>query len=362
VIPLSTIEVTEEMKAAAINAMENEFFVLGESVFKFEEEFARYIGTKYAISVSSGTNALHLSLLALGLKEKEKVITSTNSFVASANSILHAGGIPELVDIDDETGNINPKNIRKDVEGMEDVAGIIPVHLFGNPCQIKEIVDYTKEKNLFVIEDAAQAHGAEFYGKKVGSFGNVGCFSFFSTKNMTVCGDGGMITTNDEEVAETLGSLRDCGRKSKYEHISIGFTCRLNTINAAIGRVQLKHLDEFNNERRRLAAVYRSKLPKELLLKETENGKSVYHIFAIKTERRDELAEFLKKEGIQTGVHYSLPIHLQPIYKKLFGYTEGTYPIAERFAKHILSLPMFPSLGEENVKFICEKINSFLNS
>jgi len=358
-ISLSDVEVTEEMKSAAINAMENEFFVLGESVFKFEEEFAKYIGTRYAISVSSGTNALHLSLLALGLKEKQKVITSTNSFVASANSILHAGGIPKLVDIDDETGNIDPKNIKKSAAG---VTGIIPVHLFGNPCEIKEIVDYAKEKNLFVIEDAAQAHGAEFSGKKVGSFGNVGCFSFFSTKNMTVCGDGGMITTNDEEVAETLRCLRDCGRKSKYEHIRIGFTSRLNTINAAIGRVQLKHLDEFNNERRRLAAIYKNKLPKEMLLKETEGGKSVYHIFAIKTERRDELAEFLKREGIQTGVHYSLPIHLQPIYKKLFGYKEGTCPVAEGFTKHIMSLPMFPSLGEENVKIVCEKINSFLNS
>jgi dTDP-4-amino-4,6-dideoxygalactose transaminase len=177
-----------------------------------------------------------------------------------------------------------------------------------------------------------------------------------------VGGDGGMITTDSDELAEMLRSLRDCGRKSKYEHIHIGFTSRLNTINAAIGRSQLKHLDSWNEQRRSLAKEYAKHLSGEMLLKETDSGKAVYHLFVIKAASRDELAEYLKKEGIQTGVHYPIPIHLQPIYRKMFGFKEGMFPVAEEFAKHALSLPMYPSLGRENVRTVCEKINSFLGS
>src|SRR3989344_134523 len=354
-IPIFKPELTEEMKAAAVQAMDNEFFVMGESVRKFEEEFAKYIGVKHAVSTSSGTSALQIALLALGLEKDGKVLTPANSFIASSNSILHAGGTPELVDIKPETGNIDTTRIRKD-----GISGFLPVHLYGNPCKIKEIVDFAQEKNLFVVEDASQAHGAEFLGKKIGSFGDAGCFSFYTTKNMTVVGDGGMITTNNDEVVENARSLRDCGRgKSHYEHIHIVFTSRLNTINAAIGRVQLKYLDRWNEQRRRLASVYRKNLPEEMQLK--ENGKAVYHLFAIKHDRRDKLAESLKQEGIQTMIHYPIPIHLQPIYKKLFGFKEGMLPVTEKFSQEVLSLPMYPSLGEENVKLICEKINSFLN-
>jgi len=350
-IPLAKPIFTDEMKEAAIHALQNEWFVLGESVNKFEEEFAKYCGTKYAISVNSGTAALYLSLIALGIKNNEKVVTSPNSFIASANSIIYAGGKPEFADIETDTGNIDPNKINPD-----GIRGIMPVHIYGQPCDMERIMEIAEENNLIVVEDACQAHGAEYKGKKVGSIGDVGCFSFYSSKNMTVCGDGGMIIADNEEVAKKVKSLRDCGRKSKYEHSMLGFTCRLNTVNAAIGRVQLKHLDEWNLKRHKAAEIYRQLIPKELLLSGKGDTVSVFHMFVIKTENRDKLIEFLNSNGIGTGIHYLIPIHLQPIYKELFGYKKNDFPDAERFSEQVLSLPMFPEINKDEIKFICEKI------
>lgn len=349
-ILLSKPVFTEEMKDAAIDALQNEFFVMGERVYKFEDEFARYIGTKYAVSVNSGTFALASSLIALGIEKGEKILTTPMSFIATANAIIHAGGIPVFSDIESDTGNIDPTLIKNNIKGIK---GIIPVHLYGNPCDMDKMKEF-KERGLFVIEDACQAHGAEYKGKKAGSIGDAGCFSFYSVKNMTVGGDGGIVTTNNEEVAQKIKILRDCGRISKYEHDMIGYTARLNTVNAAIGRVQLKHLDEWNDKRRFAAGIYQQNLPDELLLR--ENGNSVYHIFAIRSERRDEIIRYLKENGIETGVHYPIPIHLQPIYKKLFGYKEGNYPVSEQFSSEVVSLPMFPEITKDEAKFVCEKI------
>jgi perosamine synthetase len=349
-VSLSKPLFTEEMKEAAIDALENEFFVMGEGVYKFEEEFARYIGTKYAIAVNSGTFALASSLIARKVEKNDKILTTPMSFIATANSVIHAGGIPIFLDIEEDTGNINPNRI-EDIP--KDIKGIIPVHLYGNPCDIDKIMEF-KEEGLFVIEDACQAHGAVYEGRKVGSIGDVGCFSFYSVKNMTVCGDGGMATTNNEEIAEKIRILRDCGRISKYEHAMIGYTARLNTVNAAIGRVQLKHLDEWNEKRRFVARVYQKNLPNEVLLR--ENGISVYHIFAIRSKKRDEIIQHLNENGIGTGVHYPIPIHLQPIYKKLFGYKEWSFPISEQFSREVVSLPMFPEITKDEVKFVCENV------
>ena len=349
-IPLSKPVFNEEMKEAVVNSLQNEFFVLGEGVFKFEEEFARYIGTKYAISVSSGTFALASSLIAVGVGKSNKILTTPMSFIATANSIIHAGGIPVFSDTEKDTGNIDA-NLIEDIP--KDINGIIPVHLYGNPCNMEKIMEF-EEEGLFVIEDACQAHGAVYNGRKVGSIGAVGCFSFYSVKNMTVGGDGGSVTTNNEEIAEKIKILRDCGRISKYEHSMIGYTARLNTVNAAIGRVQLKHLDEWNEKRKYAARIYRKNLPEKLLLR--ENGNSVYHIFAIRSDRRDEIIQHLKENGIEAGIHYPIPIHLQPIYKKLFGYKEGDYPRSERFSMEVVSLPMFPEITKDEVKFVCKKI------
>lgn len=353
-IPLVKQEFTQEMKEAAIYALENERFVLGESVFKFEEKFARYCSTKYAVAVSSGTAALHLSLIALELKKNEKVVTTPMSFTATANAIIHVGGIPVFADIEEDTGNIDAKNII-----TNGVKGIMPVHLYGQPCEMDRLIEL-KEEGVFIVEDACQAHGAEYRKKKVGSMGDAGCFSFYPSKNMTVGGDGGMVTTDNEKIAEKIKKLRDCGRKSKYEHDSIGFTYRLNTVNAAIGLVQLKYLDVWNEKRRKMAKLYRKLLPKEILLSEKKHVRHVYHVFVIKVREREKLAEHLKLKGIETGIHYPIPIHLQPIYKKLFGYKEGSFPIAEKFGKEVLSLPIYPQLLADGVKFICEKIMEFL--
>ncbi|MEM5807825.1 MAG: DegT/DnrJ/EryC1/StrS family aminotransferase [Candidatus Aenigmatarchaeota archaeon] len=348
-IPLSKPVFNKEMEEAAIHALRNEKFVLGESVFKFEEEFAKYCGSKYGIAVSSGTAALKLSLQAINVNG-ERVLTTPNSFITTSNSILYAGGIPVFSDIEPNTGNINLKNV--EVRGVK---AIIPVHLYGQPVDM-DIVLEKAGNNAVIIEDACQAHGAEYKNKKVGSIGLIGCFSFYPSKNMTVCGDGGMVVTNDEEIAETIRSLRDCGRKSKYEHDKLSYTYRMNTVNAAIGRVQLRSLDKWNEKRRRAAKLYRKLLPKHIQLEERKNRKHVYHMFVIKDGKRDEIIKHLAKNNIQTGVHYPLPIHLQPIYKERFGFKEGMFPIAESFCKEVVSLPLFPEIKKDEIKFVCEKV------
>jgi perosamine synthetase len=253
-IPLAKPVFNEEMRRAAIEALSNERFVLGESVYRFEEEFARYCGADFAVSTSSGTNALHIALLALGIKQGQQVITAPASFVATSNAILHAQGVPVFADIELKTYTIDPEQIKKAVGAK--TKGIIPVHLYGYPADMDSIGEVAEKNELFVVEDACQAHGASYKGRKTGSLNDVACFSFYPSKNMTVAGDGGMLVTDDKEVAEEAAKLRDCGRKSKYVHDSVGYTSRLNTVNAAIGRVQLRHLDEWNEKRRRNAETY----------------------------------------------------------------------------------------------------------
>ncbi len=354
-IPLTKPEINEEMKNAAMSAMENEHFVLGESVFKFEEEFASYIGTKYAVAVNSGTSALMLALRALGIKENDKVIVPTNSFIATANSVLMNNARPVFADINAKDGGIDISSVKN----TENAKGIVPVHIYGNPCDMDELSDFAQKKGLFIVEDACQAHGAEFNGKKAGSLSDAGCFSFYSTKNMTVCGDGGMITTNNEDLKNMLVTLRNCGRVSQYEHCILGYTMRLNTINAAIGRVQLKYLDEWNEKRRKTAKIYLKNLPEDMTLAENKKGKSAYHLFVIKSEHRDALADHLKKNGILTGVHYPIPMHQQPLYKSMS--YNVPLPRSEEFSKKILSIPMYPSIKKDDVLFVCEKINEFNN-
>ncbi|PIV69155.1 MAG: hypothetical protein COS08_05290 [Euryarchaeota archaeon CG01_land_8_20_14_3_00_38_12] len=347
----------KDMEKAAINALRNEFFVLGESVFKFEEEFAKYCNTDYAVAVSSGTAALHLSLIALGIKNGDKILTTPMSFIATSNAVIHANATPVFSDID-ETWNIDPKKIMM----KEGVKCIIPVHLYGRPCNMDEILETAEKNKIFVIEDACQAHGAEYKNRKAGSIGDIGCFSFYSTKNMIVCGDGGMVTTNDKNVAEIIRKLRDCGRKSSYEHDVIGYTARLNTVNAAIGIEQLKKLDGWIKKRRENAEFYRRLLSniEEITLPVPEKDiKSVYHLFVIRAKRRDKLKEFLKKNEIFCGIHYQIPIHLQPIYRELYKYKGGEFPESEKHAEKCLSLPMFPDLKKNEIEYVCDRIKEF---
>ena len=349
-IPFFVPEFTKDMENAAIDALRNEKFVMGESVFKFEEEFARYTGTKFAISVNSGNAALQLSLISLGITEKSKVITSTNSFVASANCILMTGAKPVLCDINYDDGNIDIKTTNEKPEA------IIPVHIYGNPCDFDSIKSVSETHKAPIIEDACQAHGATFDHKKVGSIGDVGCFSFYPTKNMTVGGDGGMVTTNNEEIKKQIDSLRDNGRRTRTEHDKLGFTMRLNTVNAAIGRIQLQTLDEKNKRRRELASLYKKFLGDDCMLDENPKGTSVYHQIIIKHQKRDEIFSHLSKNNIGVAIHYPRPIHKQPLYENL-GYS---LPISEKFSNEVLSIPSFPQLKDGDVKIICEKINEVL--
>jgi perosamine synthetase len=358
-IPLAKPVFDEEMEAAALNALRNERFVLGESVWKFEEEFARYVGTKYAVSTSSGTNALQIALLALGVRGE--VVTSAFSFVASANAVLHAGATPVFADIDAGTFNVDPGRMRQRV--TKHTGALLPVHLYGYPCAMDDIRDLAEERGLRVVEDACQAHGAEYVGRRAGAIGDVGCFSFYPSKNMTVCGDGGMITTNDEDVAKLAAKLRDCGRKSQYEHDVVGYTSRLNTVNAAVGLVQLKRLDEWNKRRLEVAGWYDTLLGNVEGVVCPPRGSSevkpVYHLYVVRAERRAELREHLKAKGVATGVHYPLPIPLQPIYQQMCQFKSGDYPVSEQASRDCLSLPMNPFLSEEDVEYVCGHIREF---
>ena len=349
-IPFFVQEFTNEMEEAAIHALRNESFVGGESVSKFEEEFAKYTGTKYAASVSSGNGALQISLMALGIGESHKVITPTNSFIASANCIRMTNAKPVLTDIDVNDGGIDLSN------NKESVNAVIPVHIYGNPCDFDSVKSFAEERKIPIIADACQAHGAEYKGKKVGSLGDVGCLSFYPTKNMTVGGDGGMTTTDDEEIVLKIKSIRDNGRKTKNEFDKLGFTMRLNTVNAAIGRVQLKHLDEKTARRREIVSIYRKNLIQDCILPENKDGKSVYHQIVIKHKKRDDIRKELADNQIGSAIYYETPIHLQPIYQDY----RFELPNSEKFSKEIISLPSYPQLTDEQALEICEHVNKII--
>ena len=260
------------------------------------------------------------------------------------------GSKPILCDINYDDGNIDIKSTNEKPDA------IIPVHIYGNPCDFESIKNVSETYKVPIIEDACQAHGAVYEQKKVGGLGDVGCFSFYPTKNMTVGGDGGMVTTNNEEIKKQIDSLRDNGRRTRTEHDKLGFTMRLNTVNAAIGRIQLQTLDEKNKRRRELASLYKKFLGDDCMLDENPKGTSVYHQIIIKHQKRDEIFSHLSKNNIGVAIHYPRPIHKQPLYENL-GYS---LPISEKFSNEVLSMPSFPQLKDDDVKIICEKINEVL--
>lgn len=364
-IPLAKPILDEEMSEAAIQALQNERFVLGESVYKFEQEFARYCGTKFAISTASGTAALTLTLLAISASRSE-VVTTPMSFVASANSIIHAGAIPKFADITIQTCTIDPRNVNQVL--TERTKAVMPVHLYGYPAEMDELCMIALDHKLTVVEDACQAHGAVYDGKKIGSIGHAGCFSFYPSKNMTVGGDGGIVVTNDESIAEAVLSLRDCGRikGNKYIHDVIGFTERMNTVQAAVGRVQLRHLDEWNRKRTEIARQYDELLSdlSDVISTPPEGSSKIrpaYHMYVIKCQRRDDLLAWLEQRGVECGVHYPIPIHLQPAYQAMFGYKGNEFPNSERLCKEVLSLPIHPTLSREEVGVVSDRIHEFYN-
>jgi perosamine synthetase len=359
-IPMARPVVTDEMVKAVTTALREERMTMGESVFKFEEEFARFVGTDHAVSIASGTAALQLALIAARVKDRE-VITSPLSFIATANAAVQAGATPKFADVRKRDYDLDPKKVIGALTAKS--AAVMPVHLYGYPADMDALSEIAGPRRMVVIEDAAQAHGATYKGRKIGSIGDMACFSFYPTKNMTVAGDGGMVTTNSALLAKEVAKLRDCGRVSRYVHDVIGFTYRLNTMNAAFGRVQLKHLEEWNERRRAIARLYAKQLDGlgNVILPPLGNKDivPVFHLFVLRAHRRDELVKFLGEKGIECAVHYPVPIHLQPVYREMYGYREGAFPISEALCEELISIPMFPGLKDAEVKTVSAAIHEF---
>jgi dTDP-4-amino-4,6-dideoxygalactose transaminase len=352
----------EEEQEAISRVISSGRFILGEELKSFEKEFAGYCGTEHAIGVNSGTSALIITIKALGIGAGDEVITASNSFMSTANAIAINGARPVFVDIEPDTMNMDPGRLEDAV--TERTKAIIPVHLFGHSCNMNPIVEIANKHELSVIEDAAQAHGAEYKGKRTGGLGDAACFSFFPAKNMTVYGDGGMITTNNDELLDKCTALRNQGRlKSKNDAEVFGFNNRLSEIQAAVGRVQLGKLDSFNEKRIVAAKTYDSAL-RDLVTIPTEKdyAKHVYHLYTIRCQNRDGLKKHLEEAGIETSINYPLPIHLQSAFSNGFGFREGMLPLTERYAKEILSLPIYPGIRAEEIEYVIEKIKEFYSA
>lgn len=331
---------------------------LGPNCQGLENEFARYCNTKYAMGVGSGTEAIQFALLACGVKEGDEVITSPNTFFATAEAIAVIGAKPVFADIDPLTYTINPEAIEKTITGK--TKAIIPVHMYGQVSDMEPLIEIAKRYSIRIIEDACQAHGALYKDKKAGSFGDAGCFSFYFTKNLGGYGEGGMVTTNDHEIAEKIKLYRNHGHKSKFEHAVFGYNGRLDEIQAAILRVRLKYLDDYNEKRRDIAQRYHSLFKNTpLVLPQEAPGRShVYHLYVIRSKNRDALQEYLNKNGISTGIHYKTPIHLQEAARYL-GYKNGDFPEVESICSEILSLPIYPELEQDSQVYITEKVKEF---
>lgn len=348
----------EELDRAYRRVMESGWYILGEEVKEFEKEFSKFVGAKYCVGVGNGLDALHLGLVALGVKQGDEVIVPSNTYIATwiAGSLTGARPIP--VEPNENTFNINPELVEKAI--TERTKGIIPVHLYGQPADIDPIMEIAEKYNLFVLDDAAQAHGAKYKGKMVGSMTDVTAFSFFPTKNLGALGDGGCVTTNDEEMAEKLVALRNYGESKKYYNKYIGFNSRLDELQAAFLRVKLKHLDEMNCKKSHIAKRYISEISNENIdfPEVLSYCEPVWHQFVIRTNKRDDLKQYLSENGIDTLIHYPIPPHLQEAYRHL-RITEGRLPISERLAKSVLSLPISWTMESESISAIVELINGW---
>ncbi len=353
------LNLKDEIDSAIWKVLNEGNFILGEEVKEFESKISEYLGVKHAIGVASGTDALQIALMAIELKPGDEVITTPFTFVATAEAILLLGGKPVYVDIDEKTYNINPDLIEEKI--TEKTKAIIPVHLYGQPAEMDKIIDIARRYNLYAIEDSAQALGAEYKGRKVCTFGDLACISFFPTKNLGAFGDAGMIVTDNDELAEKVRMIRVHGSKVRYNHEILGVNSRLDTIQASVLLVKLKYLDEWNDKRAEIAKKYTEGLSDVdglVTPYSKPDCKHIYHQYTIKTNRKDELAQFLKEKGIQTAVHYPIPLHLQKAFSYL-GYKEGDFPISERCSKEVLSLPMFPELKDDEIEYIIESIRQF---
>lgn len=353
--------IKKEIDLAIKKVINNGQFILGKEVEKLEKEIAKFCGTKYAIGVNSGTDALFLSLKALNIGPGDEVITVPFTFIATAEVIANCGAKPVFVDINPETFNIDASKIEKAI--TKNTKAIIPVHLFGQMADMDEIMDVAQKHNLYVIEDAAQAVGAEYKGRKAGTIGDLGCLSFFPSKNLGAYGDAGMVITNNKKLAEKIRLFRTHGSslKEKYLNLVLGTNSRLDALQAAILRVKLRHLSKWNKKRGE-KALYYSKALREVgdIIVPTigSNRNHIFHQYTIRTKQRDKLQKYLKEKGIPTMIYYPLPLHLQPAFKYL-DYKSGDFPISEKVAREVISLPIYPELSQRDQDFIIKKIKEF---
>jgi len=356
----------EQLAWAFAGLVEKGMFILGENVKALEVEIAAYCGAKFGIGVASGSDALYLALLACGIGPGDEVITTPFTFFATAGSIARAGARPVFTDIDPKIYNIDPVFVEEKITPR--TRAIIPVHLYGCPADMDRIMEIAQRHNLMVIEDAAQALGAKYRGKRVGGIGDAGCISFFPTKNLGAFGDGGMVVTSNPEIAERVRVLRVHGSSKKYYHDELGCNSRLDELQAAILRVKFTRLEAWAERRREIAALYNKffaelQNAKDIEIKlpaEPDYSFHVYHQYTIQTGRRDELQAFLKERGVGSTVYYPLPMHLQPVFAPL-GYKQGDFPAAEAAARQVLSLPMFPELTNEEAQQVAEAVAGFFN-
>jgi len=353
----------EEIMAELTRVVDSQIFILGENVKALESELAQYCSTRFAIGCASGSDALFLALLAAEIGPGDQVLTTPYTFFSTVGAICRIGAAPVLADIEPDTFNLDVERVREALHRHPDVKAIIPVHLFGGCADMDPLLIYSKQHGIFVIEDAAQSIGAEYKGIRAGSMGDIGCFSFYPSKNLGGYGDGGMLTTNNTELGEKLAALRVHGSKQKYHHDWIGINSRLDALQAAVLRVKLKHLDTWTAGRQQNAQLYRRTFadlgtPIALPAQTPYQNRHVYNQFVIRGERRDELRRFLSTRGIGTDVYYPLPLHMQPCFAYL-GYKEGDFPVSEALARTSLALPIFPELTRDDIYYVCTAVNDF---
>jgi dTDP-4-amino-4,6-dideoxygalactose transaminase len=350
--------IKEEILSAVGAVFESTQFVLGSEVAAFEQEFANFCGVQHAIAVNSGTSALHLALLAAGVGPSDEVITVSCTFVATVSAIVYTGAKPVLVDVDPTTYTMDPGELEKAITPK--TKAVVPVHLYGSPADMDPILEIARRHNLTVIEDAAQAHGAEYKGRRCGSMGDLGCFSFYPGKNLGAYGEAGLVTTKYPELARKIRMLRDWGAEKKYEHVLKGYNYRMEGVQGAVLRVKLRYLAGWTDARRAHAAAYNNLLADSGLTLPTEAAgtKHVYHIYPVLTPARQALMALLNSRGVQTGIHYPTPVHLLPAFSDL-NYRPGELPVSERIAAQELSLPMFPELTGAQIEEVVQAVTEF---
>jgi dTDP-4-amino-4,6-dideoxygalactose transaminase len=348
-----------EIDAAIANVLESSAFILGKEVAEFEREFAAYSGVRHAVGVNSGTSALHLALLAAGVGPGDEVITVPFTFVATVAAVFYTGAAPVFVDIDARSYTMDVDRIEAAITSR--TKAILPVHLYGQAADMDPILDIARRHNLVVIEDAAQAHGAEYKGRRTGGMGDLGCFSFYPGKNLGAYGEGGAVVTNNPERANTIRMLRDWGQSRKYYHDLRGFNYRMEGIQGAILRVKLQHLEAWTDARRAHARIYTGQLAGSRIGTpcEMSYARHVYHVYAIRVPHRDRVFQHLNKSGVQAGIHYPIPVHLQPAYRDA-RYKEGDFPVAESVAREVISLPIFPELTPAQIDEVCASVRGGL--